>query len=412
MDSPPLPIPFGSQRRLSCSPPPSPSLSIAGPTRHSPHASALQRSSTFSSTWSGKPKGGDQRQPGETFSLHHNELAAADHPQPMQQLILDGRRLIRSGRLRTVSVVRKAPAGTLPDDLVGIGISFRPASDGSFVVADMLADGGAIASGVLIGDVIQAVEGKSASTLSTNELVLSIRGVANTAVRLVLEATTLEDGSSPSTQRCLLPARPSGVQQQVDAESFTSATEQAASGGNSPQSRTAGGLAVLSPLSKVAQPHTQLLLSRSAARGSSSPGDRAESRTADQEEEQGHISPAPPSRSTRTAPPQTSQAMASAEGTPDVTGSDAPETRHASVSPDDLASGPAGSVSFQPESAVERESEALTLSVRPEPLLRPLDPDHHIGGSRIEADLYLGKNFIGFPVPEAQHQVEKRILRG
>eukprot|EP00802_Teleaulax_amphioxeia_P002369 Tamp_02371.p1 GENE.Tamp_02371~~Tamp_02371.p1 ORF type:complete len:1122 (+),score=154.63 Tamp_02371:551-3916(+) len=105
-------------------------------------------------------------------------------------LFIDGRRLVRTGQQRTVMVSRLVQSGGPVSDVVGIGISFRPASDGSFVVADLVKNGGAQLSGVLIGDVIVAVEGHMVSTLTTSQLVKYIKGPPGTSVQLSLEATT------------------------------------------------------------------------------------------------------------------------------------------------------------------------------------------------------------------------------
>jgi hypothetical protein len=62
--------------------------------------------------------------------------------------------------------------------------SFRPASDGSYVVTELVRDGGAEISGVLIGDVIIAVEDRMVSTLTTSQLVKYIKGPADTFVQV------------------------------------------------------------------------------------------------------------------------------------------------------------------------------------------------------------------------------------
>ncbi len=62
--------------------------------------------------------------------------------------------------------------------------SFRPASDGSYVVTELVRDGGAEISGVLIGDVIIAVEDRMVSTLTTSQLVKYIKGPSDTFVQV------------------------------------------------------------------------------------------------------------------------------------------------------------------------------------------------------------------------------------
>lgn len=473
------------------------------------HSSAPQsdprqyrRSATFSSTWSAS-LGGDRKteSPLRPRTLLREEPAGAGAGQSAY-LLLDGRRLVRSGNLRTVSVVRKPPPGAPldPFGLVGIGISFRPASDGSFIVADMTQGGGAVDSGVKIGDVIHAVDGKSATSLSTHELVQTIKGDAASSVCLVLEATSLESallGLSPGQQRLaspppepapLLPAKPgadavevgsdqerlreqqmkirlqeqetgragrfsppspSGRRERLEAESVSlEATCTAVSSNTLPsQSTTAkqdqkpAGNAQRSSLSNVAQPHTQILFSCSAVGSSSTPSEQCvndEARTETEPESPGqtadghvHVRPARASRSTRTAQlPQTSRAALGENGTNEryehlscssersdagiglgASPSGSSVSQIDAVHADSARTVPAGSLLQQQGGAAAKESEALTLSMRPEPLLRPLQPeDHAAKASRIEADVYLHN--VRFPVPETQHQVEKRILRG
>ena len=62
--------------------------------------------------------------------------------------------------------------------------SFRPASDGSYVITEVVRDGGADISGVLIGDVIIAVEDRMVSTLTTSQLVKYIKGPSDTFVQV------------------------------------------------------------------------------------------------------------------------------------------------------------------------------------------------------------------------------------
>lgn len=73
--------------------------------------------------------------------------------------------------------------------------SFRPCTDGSYVVVDIVRDGGAHRSGVDIGDVMVAVAGRLATTLSTSQLVELIKGAPRSQVEMVLESTRREDGS-------------------------------------------------------------------------------------------------------------------------------------------------------------------------------------------------------------------------
>ena len=434
------------------------------------------------------------------WTLLREEPAGAGAGQSAQ-LLLDGRRLVRSGNLRTVSVVRKPPPGAPldPFGLVGIGISFRPASDGSFIVAGMTQGGGAVASGVNIGDVIHAVDGKSATSLSTHELVQTIKGGAASSVCLVLEETSLESallGLSPGHQRlaspppepapllpakgadaeevdsdeerlrkqqmmmrlqeqetgcagCFSPPSPSGRRERLDAESVSlQATCSAVSSNTSPsqystakQDQKPAGNAQHSSLSNVAQPHTQILFSCSAVGSSGMPSDQGVNDEAGTETEPEspsqtadghvHVRPSRASRSTRTALlPQTSRAALGENGTNGryehlscsaersdtgielgASPSGSSVSQIDAVLADAARTVPASSFLQQQGGAEAKESEALTLSMRPEPLLRPLQPeDHAAKASRIEADVYLHN--VRFPVPETQHQVEKRILRG
>ena len=87
------------------------------------------------------------------------------------EMTLDGRRLVRSGQERTV-LVRRILASPAPlSTIFGIGISFRPASNGAYVVTDIDKRGGSDVSGVLAGDIILAVDGIATSALSTSQLV-------------------------------------------------------------------------------------------------------------------------------------------------------------------------------------------------------------------------------------------------
>ena len=87
------------------------------------------------------------------------------------EMTLDGRRLVRSGQERTVRVRRILASPAPLSTIFGIGISFRPASNGAYVVTDIDKKGGSDVSGVSAGDIILAVDGIATSALSTSQLV-------------------------------------------------------------------------------------------------------------------------------------------------------------------------------------------------------------------------------------------------
>ena len=81
------------------------------------------------------------------------------------------RRLVQSGQERTVRVRRILASPAPLSTIFGIGISFRPASNGAYVVTDIDQKGGSDVSGVSAGDIILAVDGIATSALSTSQLV-------------------------------------------------------------------------------------------------------------------------------------------------------------------------------------------------------------------------------------------------
>ena len=126
----------------------------------------------------------------EAPSFAEEELAVRS-----AELTIDAMQYVRSGQQRTIWVSRIPTAFGSPLDAVGIGISFRLAKDGSFLVTDVAPNSGADVSGVMVNDVIVAVGDVPASSLSTSQLVHRIKGPSSTMIKLTLEAM-LRQGES------------------------------------------------------------------------------------------------------------------------------------------------------------------------------------------------------------------------
>lgn len=72
---------------------------------------------------------------------------------------------------------------------MGIGIRFRPTEHNCYIVAGLTQGGPADEGGVEEGDIIHAVDGVPARTMSTDELIRRIQGRPGTVVTLSLEAS-------------------------------------------------------------------------------------------------------------------------------------------------------------------------------------------------------------------------------